>query len=160
MFELVLIWPNLGLNNPAFLRVHKTTRSLHSSNQNLSRLKCRLDRAFCIATLRLWNALPPSIRQAPSINIFKSRLKTFSQRHSAVRRRSEVFLFVVVCSHSSLLAGNHIDHRKLLKIVLDKFISLSLLSNCAYIRLAVRQMRELNCIGILLCICETVSLGH
>ncbi len=40
-----------------------------------SRLKCRGDRAFCVAAPRLWNALPLSIRQASSLSIFKSRLK-------------------------------------------------------------------------------------
>ncbi len=64
------------------LTEYQPIRSLRSSNQDLlstpkSRLKCRGDRAFCIAAPRLWNALPLSIRQASSVNIFKSRLKTF-----------------------------------------------------------------------------------
>ncbi len=64
------------------LTEYQPIRSLRSSNQDLlstpkSRLKCRGDRAFSIAPPRLWNALPLSIRQASSVNIFKSRLKTF-----------------------------------------------------------------------------------
>ncbi len=64
------------------LTEYQTIRSLRSSNQDLlstpkSRLKCRVNCAFCIAAPRLWNALPLSIRQASSVNIFKSRLKTF-----------------------------------------------------------------------------------
>ncbi len=61
---------------------YQPIRSLRSSNQDLlstpkSRLKCRGDRTFSIAAPRLWNALTLSIRQASSVNIFKSRLKTF-----------------------------------------------------------------------------------
>lgn len=61
---------------------YQPNRSLRSFNQDLlvipkSRLKCRGDRTFCIAAPRLWNALPLSVRQASSVNIFKSRLKTF-----------------------------------------------------------------------------------
>ncbi len=64
------------------LTEYQPIRSLRSSNQDLlstpkSRLKCRGDRAFSIAAPGLWNALPLSIRQASSVNIFKSRLKTF-----------------------------------------------------------------------------------
>lgn len=58
------------------------TRSLRSSNQRLlftpkTRLKSRGDRAFSSIAPRLWNELPSSIRLAPSVFIFKSRLKTY-----------------------------------------------------------------------------------
>ncbi len=33
-------------------------------------------RAFAVAAPRLWNQLPPDIKSAPSISVFKSRLKT------------------------------------------------------------------------------------
>ncbi len=64
------------------LTEYQPVRSLRSSNQDLlstprSRLKCRGGRDFCIAAPRLWNALTLSIRKASSVNIFKSRLKTF-----------------------------------------------------------------------------------
>ncbi len=58
------------------LTEYQPIRSLRSSNQDLlftpkSRLKCRGDHAF-FAAPRLWNALPLSIRQAFSVNIFLS----------------------------------------------------------------------------------------
>ncbi len=41
-----------------------------------SRLKFKGDRAFAVAAPRIWNQLPPDIKSAPSISVFKSRLKT------------------------------------------------------------------------------------
>ncbi len=41
-----------------------------------SRLKFKGDRAFAVAAPRLWNQLPTDIKSAPSISVFKSRLKT------------------------------------------------------------------------------------
>ena len=41
-----------------------------------SRLKTRGDRAFAVAAPRLWNSLPPNIRAAKSLDIFKSLVKT------------------------------------------------------------------------------------
>ena len=63
------------------LHPHSATRSLRSSNKGLlhiprSRLKLKGDRAFAVAAPRLWNQLPPDIRDAPSIYAFKSRLKS------------------------------------------------------------------------------------
>ena len=40
------------------------------------RMKLRGDRAFSVAASRLWNWLPLHIRQASSLYIFKSFLKT------------------------------------------------------------------------------------
>ena len=36
------------------------------------------DTAFAVAAPRLWNALPPSLREAASLAVFKRLLKTFS----------------------------------------------------------------------------------
>ena len=63
------------------LHPHSATRSLRSSYKGLlhiprSRLKQKGGRAFAVAAPRLWNQLPPDIRDAPSIYAFKSRLKT------------------------------------------------------------------------------------
>ena len=57
------------------------SRSLRSSDQLLlavpkSRMKLRGDRAFTVAAPKLWNKLPLHVRQAPTLQIFKSRLKT------------------------------------------------------------------------------------
>ena len=35
------------------------------------------DRAFSVAGPRCWNSIPPSIRAAPTMESFKSRLKTY-----------------------------------------------------------------------------------
>lgn len=40
------------------------------------------DRAFPVAASRAWNALPPSIRLAPSLDVFRRRLKTEMFSHS------------------------------------------------------------------------------
>ena len=60
---------------------HVAPRSLRSSSQGLlhvprSRLKQKGDRAFSVAGPQMWNQLPLDIRNAPSITLFKSRLKT------------------------------------------------------------------------------------
>ena len=57
------------------------TRSLRSANKMLlviprSNLVNRGDRAFSVAAPKLWNQLPLRIKQAPSLSIFKTRLKT------------------------------------------------------------------------------------
>ncbi|KAL3048824.1 hypothetical protein OYC64_008328 [Pagothenia borchgrevinki] len=58
-----------------------TSRNLRSSDSGLlsiphSRLRTFGDRAFSVAAPTLWNSLPAEIRNAPSLNIFKSTLKT------------------------------------------------------------------------------------
>lgn len=63
------------------LHVHSPTRSLRSADQlllNVPRVKRKLrgDKAFSVAGPRLWNSLPLQIRQASSLSIFKSLLKT------------------------------------------------------------------------------------
>lgn len=41
-----------------------------------TRLKTRGDRAFSVVWPRVWNALPLHVRTAPTVECFKSRLKT------------------------------------------------------------------------------------
>ncbi len=59
------------------LTEYQPIRSLDLLSTPKSRIKCRGDRAFSIAAPSLCNAWPLSIRQASSVNIFRSRLKTF-----------------------------------------------------------------------------------
>ena len=42
-----------------------------------SRLKGKGDRAFSVAAPKLWNNLPVDLRTAPTIGVFKSKLKTY-----------------------------------------------------------------------------------
>ncbi len=42
-----------------------------------TRLKCRGDRAFSVVAPRLWNDLPFSVGCSTSLQMFKSRLKTY-----------------------------------------------------------------------------------
>ncbi|XP_055499399.1 uncharacterized protein LOC129701965 [Leucoraja erinacea] len=63
------------------LHLYAPTRCLRSADQLLlevprSKRKLRGDRAFSVAAPALWNTLPLQIRQAPSLSIFKSSLKT------------------------------------------------------------------------------------
>ena len=50
----------------------------------LSKLNTLGDRAFAVAAPRLWNQLPPNIRDAPSIYALKSRLKTHLYNHKSI----------------------------------------------------------------------------
>ncbi len=64
------------------LTVHAPTRAQWSTDQMLldvpwSRLRLRGDRAFIVAGLKLWNSLPLHIRTSPTLDIFKSCLKTY-----------------------------------------------------------------------------------
>ncbi|XP_051980605.1 uncharacterized protein LOC127641781 [Xyrauchen texanus] len=64
------------------LSYQQTPRSLRSSDKFLlqiprSRLNFKVDRAFSVAGPRLWNSIPLDVRSAPSIPVFKSRLKTY-----------------------------------------------------------------------------------
>ncbi len=65
----------------SLLSAHKPPRNLRSSRDVLKlNVPCskRLwgDRAFSVAAPQPWNHLPYEIRAAPSVNIFKSLLKT------------------------------------------------------------------------------------
>ena len=59
------------------------TRTVRSSSDGLllsvPRTKCQRfgDRAFSVAAPRLWNNLPHNIRNTPTLNAFKTRLKSY-----------------------------------------------------------------------------------
>lgn len=64
------------------LHVHTPARVLRSANLLLldvprSRLKTKGDRAFSVAAPTLWNKLPLHIRTCPTLECFKSLLKTY-----------------------------------------------------------------------------------
>lgn len=82
---LLLAFKVLNGLAPSYLSdlLHQYTpqRSLRSSDQSLlavpmSRLKHRGDRAFAVVAPKLWNKLPLHIRLAPTLEMFKSLLKT------------------------------------------------------------------------------------
>ena len=61
---------------------YSAPRSLRSSSQNLlcipkTRLKTNGDRAFSVVAPQLWSSLPVHFKSSPSIDCFKSNLKTF-----------------------------------------------------------------------------------
>ncbi len=63
------------------LHFNTPSRSLRSADQLLLRepktkWKLRGDRAFAVAAPKLWNNQPQHIRQASSLSVFKSHLKT------------------------------------------------------------------------------------
>uniref|UniRef100_A0A4W5Q8G8 Reverse transcriptase domain-containing protein n=1 Tax=Hucho hucho TaxID=62062 RepID=A0A4W5Q8G8_9TELE len=82
---LLFVFKSLYGQAPAYiselLKPHDPLRSLRSADQLLffvprTRLINRGDRAFSVVAPRLWNDLPLHVRLAPSLHIFKSRLKT------------------------------------------------------------------------------------
>jgi len=85
----VLVYKCLHGTGPAYLADELShasdfvsRRKLRSaSSLNLIVRRTRLstygDRAFPVAGPRVWNSLPPHVTSASSVNIFKSRLKTF-----------------------------------------------------------------------------------
>ena len=84
---LVLVYKSIHNLAPSYLsdllNLHIPSRSLRSSTDPSSltiprplRLKTIESRAFSVAGPSSWNELPPSIRQAPSLSSFKSKLKT------------------------------------------------------------------------------------
>ncbi len=61
------------------------------------RLNLRGDRAFAVAAPKLWNALPLSVRMAPTLSAFKTSLKT--HLYSLIKFESCVFFVCcVVCN--------------------------------------------------------------
>ena len=63
------------------LTPYKPARALRSSNKNLLqntnfKLKTYGSRSFTHTAPKLWNQLPDTVKQAPSLAIFKSKLKT------------------------------------------------------------------------------------
>jgi len=84
----ILLFVFKGLNGLAppyiseLLHPYRPTRSLRSADQlllNVPKTKRKLkgDRAFAVAAPKLWNDLPLNIRQASSLPVFKSLLKTY-----------------------------------------------------------------------------------
>jgi len=63
---------------------HRTLRSVTSLNLIVRRTEQTTygDRAFTVAGPRFWNSLSPHVKSASSVNIFKTRLKTFICSHS------------------------------------------------------------------------------
>ena len=75
----------LNTRQPAYLNVlisqRQSSRTLRSSSDYLSLNEPRTrtafgDRAFSAAVPKIWNAIPLSIRDSPSADVFKRRLKT------------------------------------------------------------------------------------
>lgn len=87
IFKILLITYK-ALNNLApsyicdLLTSYTPSRQLRSSSKHLLvspsyNLKTYGARSFSVAAPSLWNALPSEIRNAQSVSVFKSRLKTF-----------------------------------------------------------------------------------
>jgi hypothetical protein len=83
---LLLTFKALNGLAPEYIRdmiePYNPTRSLRSENmkrlcQPATRLKTYGDRSFSCAAPHLWNKLPLEIRQSPSVETFKSKLKTY-----------------------------------------------------------------------------------
>ena len=83
---LVIIYKAVNNMAPNYLRELLTpyapSRGLRSSDQRLlyvpfTRSTLIQTRAFSVAGPREWNGLPCDIRSAPSLDTFKSKLKTF-----------------------------------------------------------------------------------
>ncbi len=81
---LLIVFKALNGQAPSYISdlisYKSTSKPLRSANKALlyvprSRLKFKGDRAFAVAAPLLWNQLPPDIKSAPSISVFKSRLK-------------------------------------------------------------------------------------
>ena len=53
----------------------RSTNTLQLKNVRVNLMSCG-ERAFCKAAPTLWNALPDNIKEAESVDTFKSKLKT------------------------------------------------------------------------------------
>ncbi|XP_070410856.1 RNA-directed DNA polymerase from mobile element jockey isoform X1 [Nothobranchius furzeri] len=82
---MLLTYKSLNSQAPPYLcelvHYYNPPRALRSEDKLLlalpnARLKSRGERAFSVCAPKLWNALPLLVRQAPTISIFKSRMKT------------------------------------------------------------------------------------
>ncbi len=84
----VLLFAYKALHNSApdyicdLIKPYTASRSLRSSDQLFlsvprSRCKTKGDRAFSVVAPKLWNSLPLNIRASPSLDAFKSSLKTY-----------------------------------------------------------------------------------
>ncbi len=83
---LIFVYQSIHKYAPTYLSdlisIHQPSRMLRSANQiqlkvPRSRLKHRGDRAFQVAGPNLWNSLPQYIRSAPTLSIFKHKLKDY-----------------------------------------------------------------------------------
>ena len=87
---LLIVYKSLNGQAPNYitellqLKFQSHSRSLRSSTDKLlfqiphGKTKVTLvDHAFAIAAPKLWNSLPIEIRSTPSLNVFKSNLKTY-----------------------------------------------------------------------------------
>ena len=83
---LTLVWKCLNGQAPDYLtdmlKLRTSTRALRSSTRTvllIPRTKCKSfgDRSFAVAGPRLWNDLPSTIQCAPSLQVFKTKLKTW-----------------------------------------------------------------------------------
>ena len=86
MYKVLLItYKCLHDQAPHYLKdllVLKPSRGLRSDNKMLlvvppARLKTYGDRAFCVASPKLWNSLPDKIRMCESVATFKKCLKMY-----------------------------------------------------------------------------------
>ena len=102
--ELNMLWCSLCLTNLALIvyasQLWTYVQCLQSTDQLLlevprSKRKLRRERAFSIASPKLWNVLPLHIRQTPSLSIFKTNLKThlFSSAFSPAWDSALVLVF-------------------------------------------------------------------
>jgi len=83
---------DLGCRNPQFaamLPIAKllvARRRLRSTSSSLTVRRTRLstvgDRAFAVAAAPTWNSLPQHVTSAPSVPVFRGRLKAFLFRRS------------------------------------------------------------------------------
>ena len=66
------------LCQPADFEARRRLRSASSSSLVVRRTRLSTigDRAFPVAAARIWNGLPPHVTSAPSLPVFRSRLKT------------------------------------------------------------------------------------
>ena len=87
---LLLVYKSVNAQGPQYLREllvpYTPGRSLRSSSASLlHQPKSRSgygDRSFSVAAPKLWNTLPNKIRESPSVNTFKSALKTYLFKHT------------------------------------------------------------------------------
>lgn len=83
---LLLAFKCLNGTGPKFIadlvELYIPSRALRSASkrcmkQSMQSTKSYVARAFSFAAAKLWNHLPVTLRQSPSLNIFKSKLKTY-----------------------------------------------------------------------------------
>ena len=86
---LLFVFKALNGQAPSYisdlLSPYTNIRSLRSADQRLlmvrgANLKLKGGRAFAVAAPSLWNSIPTDIRLSPSIDCFKTRLKTYFYR--------------------------------------------------------------------------------